>query len=408
MNTYAILILIILVIHYWIGIFADLLNLKALSPELPAEFADVYDQEEYRRSQEYTRARTRFGFIEGGFDFWVLLFFWFVGGFELLDICARSWQVNPELTGVGYIALLVAGKSLLSLPFTLYSTFVIEERFGFNRTTVATFFMDRVKGFLLAVVLGGPLLYLILLIFNSLGPGAWLLCWLVLALFILGVQFIVPTWIMPLFNTFTPLEDGDLRRAILQYAGKVNFPLENIFVMDGSRRSSKGNAFFSGFGKKRRIALFDTLIESHSVSELVAVLAHEIGHYKMRHILQGVLLSIVHSGFLLYLFSLFISKQELFAAFFVTTPSVYGGLIFFSLLFTPVDLVLSIAINGLSRKNEFSADRFARETTGTGEYLVSALKKLSSQNLANITPAPLYVALHYSHPPLRERVRALS
>jgi len=349
----------------------------------------------------------RFSFVPQAVDLVLLLGFWFLGGFAWLDGWTRSLGGGPIGTGLVFIGVLLLAKSLLDLPFRYYSTFVIEERFGFNKTTRATFWADTVKGLALALVLGLPLLAAILWFFTRFGDAAWLWCWGATAAFTLFVQFIAPTWIFPLFNKFTPLEEGELRAAVLAYARKVGFPLEGLFVIDGSRRSTKANAFFTGFGKRKRVALFDTLIARHSVEELVAVVAHEIGHYKKGHILQGLALSILQAGVLFWLLSLFLTQPGLFAAFGVATPSVHAGLVFFLLLYTPLEVLLALGMQAFSRKNEFEADAYARVTTGAGEPLVRALQRLSADSLSNLTPHPLYVVLHHSHPPLTERVRAL-
>ncbi len=406
MNVYGVLVLGALLFDHALGLVADLLNLRALSPEAPEGLRDVYDPERYRRSQEYTRARTRFSFWPATFHLAVLLVFWFAGGFGALDRWLRAFELGPIATGLLFIGALALARTLLDLPFRWWSTFVIEERFGFNKTTPRTFWLDTAKGLALAVVLGGPLLAAILWFFERAGSSAWLLAWLVTALFTLFVQFVAPTWIFPLFNKFQPLEDGELRRAVLDYARRVAFPLEGLFVIDGSRRSTKANAFFTGFGKKKRVALYDTLIAKHGVDELVAIVAHEIGHYKRGHILKGLVLSILHAGVVFFLLSLVLERRGLFEAF-GTAPSTYAGLVFFGMLYAPVELVLSLFVQAFSRKNEFEADAFARETTGRPERLIDALKRLSADNLSNLTPHPFYVKLHYSHPPLIERVAAL-
>jgi STE24 endopeptidase len=263
------------------------------------------------------------------------------------------------------------------------------------------------KGVLLAILLGTPLLAGVLAFFEYAGPNAWWYCWIAVTLYMLGVQFIAPTWIMPLFNKFTPLEDGELKSAILNYAGSINFPIENVYVMDGSRRSSKSNAFFTGFGRHRRIVLFDTLIRQHTVGELLAVLAHEMGHYKKKHILQSMVLGILQMGVMLYLLSVFISYQGLFDAFYMPHKSVYAGLIFFGMLFSPLGFFIGIFMQMLSRRNETEADRFSVETTGAPDAMAAALKKLSMHNLSNLLPHPLYVFLNYSHPPVLERIKAI-
>ena len=407
MNTFAIVILAALIGEYLLRIVSGALNVRAFSPTLPAEFAGVFDDEKYARAQRYTATRTRFGLIRGAFDLAVVLAFWFTGGFAWLDTLLRGLGHGPIVTGLLYIGALTLASIFLGLPFRAYSTFVIEARYGFNRTTVGTFVADTLKSLVLAALLGGLLLAMILAFFEWAGPLAWLWCWIAATVFMLAVQFIAPTWIMPLFNKFTALESGDLHDAILGYARKADFPLRGLFVVDGSRRSSKANAFFTGFGKNKRIGLFDTLVDDYTVPELVAVVAHEVGHYKKRHIWQRMALSIGHLGAMLWILSLFLGQQGLFAAFYVTEPSVYAGLLFFGLLFTPVELALSILVNLFSRRNEFEADRFAAETTGGGEPLIAALKKLSADNLSNLTPHRLAVFLDYSHPPVLQRIAAL-
>ncbi|MCZ6818293.1 MAG: M48 family metallopeptidase [Calditrichaeota bacterium] len=407
MNAYAIIILSTLLLSYLFGLISEVLNLRALQDQLPDEFHDVYDAEAYKKSQAYTRTQTMFGFLTSTFGILVTLIFWFAGGFNYLDQIVRSWQLQPIFAGLAYMGILMFARSVLSLPFTLYSTFVIEEKFGFNKMTPKTFVTDLLKGLLLAILLGAPLLAGVLAFFEYAGPQAWLYCWLATTLFTLFVQFIAPTWIMPLFNKFTPLAEGELRTAILNYAKSVNFPLKNLFVMDGSRRSTKSNAFFTGFGKNKRIALFDTLIEKHTVAELVSVLAHEIGHYKKKHILKGMVISIVHMGVMFYLLSLFISHTGLAAAFYMEQVSTYASLIFFGMLYSPIELILSVFLHIFSRKNEFEADRYAAETTRDPAAMVDALKKLSLHNLSNLTPHPIYVFFNYSHPPVLQRIQAI-
>ncbi len=369
MNVYGIIILVTMLLDYVVHLVADIVNLRALRPELPAAFQGVYDAEVYRRSQAYTRAQTQFAWVSSSCLFGVTLLFWFTGGFQVLDQGVRSWQWGPIATGLAYIGLLMLGRMLLSVPFRVYATFVIEERFGFNRTTPLTFVKDMGKGLALAVILGGPLLAGVLAFLQSAGPYAWIYCWIATVLVMLGVQFVAPTWIMPLFNTFQPLEPGPLREALLAYARGVDFPLQDVYVMDGSRRSSKSNAFFTGFGKHKRVALFDTLIAQLTPPELVAVLAHEIGHYKKKHIVQGLLLSIAHMGVMFLLLSFFLSHQGLFQAFYVEQPSIYAGVVFFTLLYTPFTLLLSVGMQVFSRRHEYEADRYAVETFGQPEAI---------------------------------------
>ena len=296
---------------------------------------------------------------------------------------------------------------LLTLPFSIYSTFVIEERFDFNRTTPRIFIIDILKGLPLAVLLGGPLLAGILILFEYAGNYAWLYCWLIVTIYMIVMQFIAPVWIMPFFNKFTPMASGKLKDAIQGYARSAGYAVHNIFVMDGSKRSTKTNAFFTGFGRTRRIALFDTLISKHTIPELVAVLAHEIGHYKKKHILWGIVLSIAHTGLVFYLLSVLLDSPGLYQAFYMAQSSVYAGLLFFGLLYTPAEMVLSLALHILSRKYEYEADRFATQTVDKPLSLVKALKKLSAENLTNLTPHPFYVFLNFSHPTLLQRIQAI-
>ena len=407
MNIYMVIILAALLIDVALKIVTEILNLNALSETLPSEFEGMYDADTYKKSQNYTRINTKFGFLAALFGLVLTLGFWFAGGFNWLDIIVRSWDYSPVWTGLLFVGILIFSKTIISLPFSIYKTFVIEEKFGFNKTTPATFIKDLLKGMLLTAVIGGLLLAGVLVFFEFAGSRAWLYCWIATTLFTLVIHYIAPTWIMPLFNKFTPIESGELKDAVLGYAKSVNFSLKGLFVMDGSRRSTKSNAFFTGFGKNKRIALFDTLIEKHTVGELVAVLAHEIGHYKKKHIIQSMIISVAHMGVMFYLLSIFLTHDGLFAAFFIDQPSIYSGLVFFGMLFAPIELVLSIFINVFSRNNEYEADRYAVETTNKGDDMVAALKKLSVHNLSNLTPHSFYVFLNYSHPPILKRIEAI-
>lgn len=407
MNIFVIIILAAILVDFILGIVSNRLNLKALSKELPSEFNDVYDRETYAKSQEYTRINTRFGFIVGTFDLVLLLGFWFSGGFNWLDQWARSFDLGIIWTGLIFIGALAIGKMIISMPFGLYSTFVIEERFGFNKTTAKTYITDLLKGLLLSVLLGAPLLAGIIAFFEYGGTWAWMYAWLAVTSFSLVMQYIAPTWIMPIFNKFEPLENGELRQAIEEYADGVNFPLQGIYVMDGSKRSSKSNAFFTGFGKNKRIALFDTLIENHTTEELVAVLAHEIGHYKKKHIVKNMSISILQTGIMFGLLSVFLQVPALFDAFFMDQMSVYAGLLFFGMLYSPIESILGIFMQKMSRAHEYEADEFAATTIHEKEEMVNVLKKLSKDNLSNLTPHPFYVFLNYSHPPALKRIEAI-
>lgn len=403
-----VIILSTLTIDFILNTTAEFLNLANIKSTLPDEFNGYYDQDKYETSQVYLKVCTRFGFITSGADLLLFLIFWFCKGFAVLDIWVSSWGLGTVSTGLAYMGILFLLKGIVSLPFSIYSTFVIEERFGFNKTTPLLFIKDLIKSLVISAILGSILMGAILLFLESAGAWAWLICWGVSTLFILAVQYIVPTWIMPLFNKFTPLQEGELKQAILRYADTIKFPVSNIFVMDGSKRSTKANAFFTGFGKNRRIALYDTLIKEHSTQELLAVIAHEMGHYKKKHIQKRLVTAVLQMGFIFFLISIFISYQGLFDAFFMPEKSIYAGLIFFSMLYSPIEMFSSIVMQYFSRKDEYEADQFAVDTTGEKQSMISALKKLSVQNLSNLHPHPFYVLLNYSHPPILERLKAIN
>lgn len=407
MNPYLIIILSALIGEFILRSIARHRNLKALSPNLPSEFIGFYDEEKYRQSQDYAKANAKFSYVSSMFDLVVMVGFILLGGFNFVDGLARDWTSMPILRGFVFFGLLYVVRDILSTPFALYETFVIEEKFGFNKTTVKTFLFDKVKSYILVAVLGAVLLGGILYFFEETGDWGWLYAWGLVSLFIVVAPSLFVTVIAPLFNKFTPLLDGALKDAIERYSENVKFPLTEISVMDGSKRSGHSNAYFSGFGKKKRIVLFDTLIEKHSVDELVAILAHEVGHFKKKHVLKGIFVSIAHAGILFFLLSLFIENRGLFEAFRMEQTSVYAGLVFFSILYSPIELVLSIVMNIVSRKHEYEADAFAADTIGSAEPLVNGLKTLSVSNLGNLTPDNLTVILNYSHPPILQRIAAL-
>jgi len=406
-NTIFFVILAAILLDFLLDGIASRLNLSSMTDRIPKEFEGVYDAERYAKSQEYTRVTTRFGWVQSVFGVSLLVGFWLAGGFPVADAWARSFGYGEIGTGLLFFGVLTAGRSVLSLPFSLYGTFVIEERFGFNKMTLGTFFADMAKGAVLSVLIGVPVLAAVIAFFLYGGDWAWLYAWSGLSLFSFLMMYLAPTFIMPLFNRFEPLEEGELRDAIEEYAAQVEFPLQGIYVMDGSKRSSKSNAFFTGFGKQKRIALFDTLIENHTTEELVAVLAHEIGHYKRKHIGKNVVISGIQSGVMLFLLSVFLNVPALYEAFFMDQMSVYAGLLFFGLLYSPVSMLTGIAMQILSRKFEYEADRYAAETTGHPEWMIDALKRLSKDNLSHLTPHPFYVFLNYSHPPVLQRIRAI-
>lgn len=407
MNPYLVLILAALVGEYVLRTITRYLNVKSLCPDLPSEFHGFYDAEKYRQSQKYTRAHASFAYFSSTFELIVMLAFILLGGFNVVDQIVRGFALPPILTGLAFFGILFLLQDLLSTPLTLYETFVIEERFGFNRMTFRTFLADKLKSYLLLLILGSALIGGILYFFDAMGQYAWLYAWGLVSLFILIAPRLFNTFIAPLFNKFSPLPEGELRAAIETYAERLRFPLSDISVMDGSRRSTHSNAYFSGLGKRKRIALYDTLIEQHTVPELVAVLAHEIAHYTQKHVLKGTVMSILHTGVLFLLLSLFLQTPLLFQAFGMDQLSTYAGIVFFAILYTPVELVLSVAMNVLSRKHEYEADAVAAKHLGTTEPLITGLKKLSVANLGNLTPHSLTVWLNYSHPPILQRIARL-
>ncbi|WP_446009215.1 M48 family metallopeptidase [Candidatus Electrothrix sp.] len=408
MNSYLIFILFVLVGGYVLDLVISFLEIRSLQPDLPAEFRDTYDEEKYCASQKYTKVTTGFSVIQDTVTLVLTLIFILAGGFNVVDLLVRSVGWSSIGTGLLFTGSLILLSFLVGIPFSLYSTFVIEERFGFNKTTGKTFFLDLLKGLVLAILIGGPLLAAVLWFFEITGSLAWIYCWLAVTLFTFILQFLAPVLIMPLFNKFTPLEDGELKEGITQYAAQQDFAIQGIYTMDGSKRSTRLNAFFTGFGRFRRIVFFDTLMEKLQPQEIIAVLAHEMGHFKKKHIFKMMAASVVQTGLMFFILSLFLGNEQLFAAFGMEHVSIYAGLIFFGFLYAPVSMLLSIFFNFFSRKNEYEADAWAVKTTGDqGEELINGLKKLSVHNLSNLTPHPLHVFLHYSHPPVLQRIEAI-
>lgn len=407
MNVYLIVILAILIGEYALESIVGFLNMRCAHGMLPQEFEGFYDADKYRKSQDYLKVNTRFDFLQGGAVTAFIVIFILLGGFDCIDRFARGFDLNLILTGLIFAGILLIGSKLLHIPFEAYHTFVIESRYGFNQTTVRTFITDIVKSLVITLIIAGIAFSGVVWFFAKMPQKAWFYCWIALSLFELFIIFIAPALIMPLFNRFTPLPQGRLKEEIEAYARSQRFILKGIFTMDASRRSSKSNAFFTGFGRYRRIVLFDTLIKQHSTEELVSVLAHEIGHYKRKHILKGVMLSIVTTGIMLFILSFFIHNRGLFDAFKMEHVSIYGSLVFFGFLYAPLNTVFSVVANVLSRKHEYQADRFAVTTYANPQAFITALKKLTVANLTNLTPHPFKVFLDYSHPPVLARIRAI-
>lgn len=384
----------------------EFLNLKHQRKDIPAAVVGFYDAAKYHQSLEYHREHTRFDFVASGFSFLLSFGMLFLGGFGWLDNLLRVYFSSPTVIALAFFGVIALASDWLSIPFQWYSTFVIEEKYGFNKTTIKTFVIDKLKGYMLGGAIGGGLLTLFMYLVEQLGQNFWIWFGLVAALFVLIINMFYTSLLLPLFNKLTPLPDGELKEAIRAFAQKVNFPLQNIYIIDGSKRSAKANAFFSGIGKKKKIVLYDTLIEKHTTDELVAVLAHEVGHYKKKHMVWGYLLSVIQIFFTLWILSLMITNANLSLALGGTQQSIQLNLIAFGILFSPISGITGLFMAMLSRKNEFEADAYAR-LNFNGEALANALKKLSVDTLSNLFPHPAYVFFHYSHPPLLQRLDAL-
>lgn len=406
-DTWALLFFMLVLGGWFVEAATLVLDIRRLRTPLPPAVRAWIDTGTWHNMQAYTQATHRTALLESTIGVGTLGLFWFFEGFNRLNHFIMAWQWGPITTGVVYLGTLTALSYLVNLPFTVYGLFHLEARFGFNRATLATFVTDQIKMVVLTVVLGGPFLAGVLALFYHAGPNAWLYGWVGAVLFSICLNMLVPRWILPLFNRFSPLPEGALRRAILTYADSVHFSVAAIFEMDGSRRSSKANAFVTGFGKSRRIALFDTLIENHSVEELVAVLAHEIGHAKKKHVLKKLILGMLHMGVLFYLLSLCLAWPSMYQGFFMEGTPLHAGLLFFGILMGPMDLIVGPCLKAISRHFEFEADRFAMETSPHPGALASALKKLARGNLSNLNPHPFYVMLHHGHPPLLARLAAM-
>ncbi|RED96582.1 M48 family metallopeptidase [Marinoscillum furvescens] len=405
-QTILVALLVIVVLDFALERILQLLNNKSAKKPIPAELEGIYDKEKYERSQAYNQATSKFGMLTSTFSFVVMVLALSLGWFGLLDEWVRGWSPVAPVTTLLFFGVLFVISDIIGIPFSWYSTFVIEERFGFNKMTPKTFWMDKLKSYVLTILIGGLLLGVLIYLVMSMGSDFWIYFWVVITLFILFLNVFYTTLFLPLFNKLTPLEDGELKEAITTYSQKVDFPLKNIFVMDGSKRSSKGNAFFSGLGRNKKVVLFDTLIEKHTVEELTAVFAHEVGHYKKKHIVLSTIVSIATVGLMLFLLSKMIYNSEVSWAMGGQVTSLHLNILAFGILYSPVSRVLGLLSNLLSRKNEYEADAYAVETYA-GQPLIDGLKKMSSDHLSNLTPHPAYVFVHYSHPPLLARVRAM-
>jgi STE24 endopeptidase len=406
-KTILFIIIAISALSYLFDQFLDYINLKAQRTDVPEEIAAFYDRAKYLKSLEYHKELTHFSFYTSAFSFLLSIGMLAFSGFGWLDGILRDLIGNEIALALVFFGILMLVSDVLTLPFQLYSTFVIEEKYGFNKTTIKTFFTDKIKGYLLAAVIGAPLLALLIYLIQAIGPNFWIWFSIIAAVFILFINMFYTSLILPLFNKLTPLPDSDLKTAIQQFAQKIDFPLDNIFVIDGSKRSNKANAFFSGIGKKKKIVLYDTLIQKHSTEELVAVLAHEVGHFKKKHIIWGFVLSILQVFFTMFVLSLMIYNENLSLALGAESLAIHINLIAFTILFAPISGITGLFMSMYSRKNEFEADAYARDTYSR-DALATALKRLSVDSLSNLYPHPWYVFFHYSHPPLLRRLAALN
>ena len=407
-NLYYYIIIFAIIIEYLLSSIGSILDIKNITPTIPSDFKKAYDQEKYILSQDYLKARTSFGLFSSSFSLILIMIVIHSDIFGLLDQFVRGQSDSYILQGLLFIGIIYFFQDIVSLPFSIYHTFVIEERFGFNKTTLNLFIIDKIKGYAIFIVLGSIVITPILYFFHVYGDIGWLIAWSILTAFMIAVQPLFVHVIAPMFNKFTPLEEGELRSAIEKYTAKVNFPLARIDIMDGSKRSAHSNAYFTGFGKSRRIAIFDTLVEKHSTNEIVSVVAHEVGHYKLKHVLQGTILGIIETGIMLFAFNLIMNDISLFQVFGVSQLSVHAGIVFFSMLYAPVSMFTSIVTTAISRKNEYEADKYSYDTTNNREALVSMLVGLSANNLSHLTPHPLKVFLSYSHPPVVDRIKAVN
>lgn len=398
------LLIAIIIIVFLIDSLLDILNARHYNNNIPEELSDVYPEDEYQKSIAYKEANYKFKLVSSSISLCIMLLFFFLDGFAWVDGIARSFSDNSIVVGLIFFGIIMICSDILSTPASYYKIFVIEEQFGFNKTTIKTFFIDKIKGIVMMIIVGGGLLALIMWFYEITGKYFWLYAWALISIFTLAMNMFYAKLIVPLFNKQTPLEPGELRDTIQEYSMNVGFQLKDIFVIDGSKRSTKANAYFSGLGSEKRITLYDTLIKDLNKEEIVAVLAHEVGHYKKRHVIINLLLSILLTGITLWFLSLFIANPLLSEALSVEVPSFHIGLIAFGILYSPISEITGLIMNIVSRAFEYQADDYAKNSYD-GEALINSLKKLSKNNLSNLTPHPAMVFIHYSHPTLLQRIK---
>jgi STE24 endopeptidase len=400
------LFILILIFNFISDKVLHTLNEGYFDKKIPEKLNDIYDQDTYKKSQAYKKMSAKLSNFSSLISTILILFFLLIDGFAYLDSFARSQSEQPILITLFFFGIIMIGSEIISTPISYYNTFVIEEKFGFNKTTKQIFWVDKIKGLLMSIILGGAILSLICWFYVVTGNDFWIYSWILVAAFSLFLNMFYAKLIVPLFNKQTPLENGALKSAIESYGKKVGFTIHNIFIIDGSKRSTKANAYFAGFGSQKRITLYDTLINDLDTDEIVAVLAHEVGHYKKNHIVYNMITSILLSGLTLYILSFFINSPILSNALGVSTPSFHIGLVAFGILYSPISEITGLCINFISRKFEYQADNYAKETFHK-KALITSLKKLSKNSLSNLTPHPAYVFAHYSHPTLFNRIKNL-
>ena len=410
------IIISLVVLNYLFSNILDYVNHSNWKDEIPNELKDFYNKKKYKKAKDYALSKNKIGLFSSSISFLFIMTLLVFNGYGFIDQLVNMdilksfflFDLNSSFAQSGlFFLILFILNSIISIPFSYYNTFIIEEKFGFNKTTKSTFFLDILKSIFLSVFIGGALLFLALYLYDNLNDGFWLWLWIGLSFLMILINMFYADLIVPIFNKLKPLDDGELRQKIEEYSKEVGYLLKNIYVIDGSKRSTKANAFFSGLGPRKTIALYDTLIEKHTEDELVAVLAHEVGHFKKKHIFSGLIMSIIQIGIMTFFFELCLKLPEISLALGGSEASFHLGLIGFSIIFSPISMLSGILMNYISRKNEFEADAYAKETFN-GEDLSLALKKLSVDSLSNIYPHPLYVFFHYSHPPLIQRLRALN
>jgi STE24 endopeptidase len=400
------LLISIILFNFIKDYFLDYLNSKFFDKKIPANLSDIYDKEKYQKSQDYKKTLYKFGKISKAYSLTILLLFFFLDGFLFIDNFARSMFESELLISLSFFGIIFFGSDILNLPFSLYSIFIIEEKFGFNKTTFKIYFFDKIKSWFITILFGGGVLSFIIFQFETVGKDFWIVAWVFITTISVLINGFYAQIIVPLFNKQTKLEEGNLKNDIEKYSKKVGFDLSNIFVIDGSKRSTKANAYFSGFGKQKRVTLYDTLLNKLNDNQIIAVIAHEIGHYKKNHIIFNLIFSTIQTGLMLYILSLLIYMPIFSEALGIQSHSFHIGLITFSILYTPISEIFSLIFNVFSRKFEYQADHYAKETFNS-KHLIEALKVLSKDSLSNLTPHPKYVWWHYSHPTLAQRIKHL-